>query len=189
MVPAKVPIFAPRSSPLHSHSFRYLLPSAQCRHPFCYYGDIHPRNESRHYWKIHRRCPSQHLWRGRSEQAPPFHSRSRDRTCYRENDCILRSCSRRDSHQRLLHRHRVRNRHQRRMGAMLLGCHFGLLALLGKVQDSPIRMVSHRFLQLYFDADSCRVFCHALRRHWFSSITWTQVGILTVYYNSFLTIT
>ena len=42
--------------------------------------------------------------------------------------------------------------------------------------------------QLYFDVDSCRVFCHALRRHWFSSITWTQVGVSTAFCNSFLTV-
>ncbi|KAG8783714.1 hypothetical protein FRC15_004674 [Serendipita sp. 397] len=30
---------------------------------------------------------------------------------------------------------------------------------------------------IYFDADSCKVFVHAIRRHWFSSITWTQLHL------------
>ncbi|PVF91698.1 hypothetical protein CPB86DRAFT_718994 [Serendipita vermifera] len=30
---------------------------------------------------------------------------------------------------------------------------------------------------LYFDADSSKVFVHAIRRHWFSSITWTQLHL------------
>ncbi|KIM26590.1 hypothetical protein M408DRAFT_16895 [Serendipita vermifera MAFF 305830] len=30
---------------------------------------------------------------------------------------------------------------------------------------------------VYFDADSCKVFVHAIRRHWFSSIAWTQLHL------------